>query len=293
MRRLTLLIVLAGLSACTRKPAEHAATPAYTVGPAYQAGGIWFYPRERFQYEATGLAALTLSRTGTTADGERIDPAAMSASHPTLQLPSVVRVTNLDNGRQALVRLNDRGPTDPGRLISLGPRAAAVLGATDGTRVRVELDEGRSRALAEALHGTPALAIAAAPVTAIQSETLAPPPGVAQSARGRAAPPAMRPGAATPPAADTATDRLPDTYMQGRADPGQLFVRASEFGRMDYAQGERRKLAGLPVQIERVHEPRQDRYRVRAGPFATVAQADDALRQALNAGVADARIVVE
>ena len=281
---------------CMRRAPAPGAAVAYTVGPGYQAGGRWVYPREQFQYSASGLAAVADGRArgdGRTADGERVDAGAMTAGHPTLQLPAVARVTNLENGRQALVRVNDRGPADPGRVIALSSRAAAVLGAGPGTRVRVELDEAMSHAVADAARGgTPQLAIAAAPVQSIASEPLAPPSGVAASTRGKVA--AVRTVvAAAPDVAVSVPERLADSYTQGLADPGQMYVRGSEFGRADYAQAQRAQLPGLPVQVERVHEPRQDRYRVRAGPFATVASVDAALRQALNAGVADARIVVE
>ena len=267
--------------------------PAYTLGGAYQAGNTWFYPHEAFEYDVTGLADVPPAHTGLTADGEAVDRTAMTASHQTLQLPCIARVTNLETGRSALVRINDRGPADRGRLIALSPRAAEVLAVRPGTRVRVQVDEGMSRQLAASLQGDPALAIATAPRGAIRSEELPPPPGAAQSSRVR------RVAAAAAPVASDATPgvdvpvRLPETVSQGMPAPGTLFVRASEFGRMEYAQQLRARLAGLPVEIERVHEPRQDRYRVRAGPFATVADVDAALAQAVRAGVADARIVVE
>src|SRR5207248_492554 len=104
-----------------------------------------------------------------------------------LQLPSVARVTNLQNGRQVVVRLNDRGPASSGRLIEVTPRVAQLLGFDpDGTaRVRVELDGGMSQALAQELQGSVGgLRIAAAPVGAVQATDLPPPGGTA------AAPPA-------------------------------------------------------------------------------------------------------
>ena len=61
---------------------------------------MWHYPREDFRYDATGLAERLPDRSGLTADGEAFDPASMAGAHPTLQLPSIARVTNLENGRQ-------------------------------------------------------------------------------------------------------------------------------------------------------------------------------------------------
>ena len=63
-----------------------------------------------------------------TANGERFDQNAMTAAHPTLPLGTVVRVTNLQNGRTVKVRINDRGPYAHGRVIDLSKAAAAALG---------------------------------------------------------------------------------------------------------------------------------------------------------------------
>ncbi|MFT4269940.1 MAG: endolytic peptidoglycan transglycosylase RlpA [Pantoea sp.] len=73
-----------------------------------------------------------------TAIGETFDPDAMTAAHPTLPLPSYVRVTNLANGRQIVVRVNDRGPYTPGRIIDLSRAAADRLNTSNNTRVRVD-----------------------------------------------------------------------------------------------------------------------------------------------------------
>jgi len=86
---------------------------------------------------------------------------------------------------------------------------------------------------------------------------------------------------------------MPDQVQQGTPEPGQIFLRASEFGRVDYAQRLSAQLYGLNPVVETVQDGRDRRYRVRAGPFASVAQADAALDQARRAGVVDARLVVE
>ncbi|WP_312242486.1 endolytic peptidoglycan transglycosylase RlpA, partial [Pantoea sp.] len=73
-----------------------------------------------------------------TATGEAFDPDALSAAHPTLPLPSYVRVTNLANGRQIVVRVNDRGPYVPGRIIDLSRAAGDRLNISNNTRVRLD-----------------------------------------------------------------------------------------------------------------------------------------------------------
>ena len=152
--------------------------------PGIRAGGTWYYPREQFQYDATGLATVQMTGNGLTRNGERIDSRAMTAAHQTLQLPSVARVTNLENGLQVLVRINDRGPVMPARMLAVSPRVAELLAFQGGVaRVRVQVEEGPSLVLREQMGGGPRLALAAAPRTAVASEALAPPPGIRQSSR--------------------------------------------------------------------------------------------------------------
>ncbi len=286
------LLALAGCGLFAKKPPPVVGHAHYVVGDGYELGGVWYYPREMTRYEATGLATVTPDHTGLTADGEAYDPTALTASHQTLQLPAVARVTNLQNGRQVLLRLNDRGPANPARLLGLSQRAAELLQAGDGTPIRVELDEGMTRTLADQLGGGPRVALAAAPRGAIQSESLPPPPGAGESRRGASAPGAIAPSA---PVADGAPvpDRLPDQVVQASPEYGQIWLRASEFGRVDYAERLKAQLYGLNPSIQTVQEGRDRRYRVRAGPFNSVAEADAALDQARRNGVVDARLVVE
>ncbi|WP_231948528.1 septal ring lytic transglycosylase RlpA family protein [Acetobacter senegalensis] len=97
----------------------------------------------------------------------------MTGSHPTLQLPAVVTVMNLDNGREVTVRLNDRGPKEIGRLLGLSRKAADLLGmGTAPARVRIVEDEAASRHLAEILPGGPMLQINAAPLETVTQTQL-------------------------------------------------------------------------------------------------------------------------
>ena len=295
VRFAVLALALLGLAGCDLlaiKPASPPVAAHYVVGDGYQINGVWYYPREMTQYEATGLAAIIPNHDGLTADGESYDGTALTASHQTLQLPAIARVTNLQNGRQVLLRLNDRGPANAGRLLGLSQHAADLLQAVDGSPIRVQLDEGMTHSLAEQLGGGPRVALATAPRGTIQSESLAPPPGAGVSWRGASTPgatqvsEAVAPGAAVP-------DRMPDQVAQGAPEPGQIWLRASEFGRIDYAQRLSAQLAGLHAVVETVPDGRTQRYRVRAGPFNSVREADAALDQARRSGVVDARLVVE
>jgi len=110
-------------------PGEHRV--AGTMKP-YQVGGHWYYPAEQPRYNEVGLASWYGYGDGygcrVTADGEMMDPGALTAAHKTLPLPSMVEVTNLETGKRITVRVNDRGPFVAGRIIDLSRGAAEKLG---------------------------------------------------------------------------------------------------------------------------------------------------------------------
>lgn len=273
-------------------------TLAYVVGAPYQAGGVWRYPHESFEYNETGLASVTTRNSGLTADGERADPDAMAAAHPTLQLPAIARVTDLDTGLAVLVRVNDRGPESAGRLIALTPRVMQVLGAAGqpAVRVRVQVMETESRQLAAELNaaGTPDLVVATAPTVAIAAEALPPPPGATQSGMVRALPASPHPQPAPAVITGPIPLRLPETLTQYPPRPGALYIEAGTFGGLQYAEILRRRLANLGAQTSTSYDaPRERVYRVRIGPLPSVAAADAMLARTIEAGINDARIVAE
>jgi rare lipoprotein A len=100
------------------------------IGKPYQVGGIWYVPREQPKYDQVGTASWygDAFNMKATANGETFDMNAVSAAHTTLPLPSIVEVTNLDNGRKLKVRINDRGPFVGDRIIDLSHEAARRLG---------------------------------------------------------------------------------------------------------------------------------------------------------------------
>lgn len=286
-----LLALLACLSSCHRRQElpTRVPHPHYLVGAPWQgADGAWFYPREQLDYHATGLATVMAAPSGGfTADGERFDPDAMAAAHQTLQLPCVVTVRNLENGRVALVRVNHRGPAQQGRLLGLTPRAASLLGLSPGepARVEISLDPVRSQAASERTSGGPHLEIAAAPVEGVQEQSL-PSPG--HDAAVPDAGPAGRPIVAADAA--TADDQLPPVVQQGPPDPGALWIDGGQFGRRNYADQVATELGGS---VRSEGQGRQVVYVVREGPFQRTSDADAALDQARRAGVTGAHIIVE
>jgi rare lipoprotein A len=104
--------------------------PHFKIGQPYKINGRWYYPQFVTEYDAIGVASwYGHSYHGRrTANGEVYDMYALTAAHPTLQLPSVVEVVNLENGRSLVLRVNDRGPFVKDRLIDLSLAAARELG---------------------------------------------------------------------------------------------------------------------------------------------------------------------
>lgn len=119
------------------------AKPIYKIGNPYEIKDIWYYPKRDLTYEETGIASWYGEKFHgkLTANGEIFNKDIISAAHKTLPMPSMVRVTNLDNGNVLNVRINDRGPYIHGRIIDLSEKAADLLGFKDiGTaRVRVKI----------------------------------------------------------------------------------------------------------------------------------------------------------
>ena len=105
-----LVLMLAACGSTGPAPVQPAAPgPHFKVGQPYEIDGHWYYPQFVTEYEATGIASwYGESYHGRpTANGEIYDMYALTAAHPTLQLPSVVEVMNLDNGRSLTLRVND------------------------------------------------------------------------------------------------------------------------------------------------------------------------------------------
>ena len=141
-RRLAALALAGALAACASapQPGPSGGRASGTMAP-YQVNGVWYRPREQPRYDAVGIAGWygPQYRNHHTADGELFDMDRASAAHTTLPLPCMVEVTNLENGRRLRVRVNDRGPFVPGRILDLSRRAAIDLGVYQSGSARVRV----------------------------------------------------------------------------------------------------------------------------------------------------------
>lgn len=126
----------------------------FKVGNPYKVDGKWYKPEERYVHEESGIASWygPQFHGKKTANGETFDMNELTAAHRTLQMPSLIRVTNLDNGRSLIMRVNDRGPFSRGRVLDVSKRGAELLGFIgNGTaKVKIQVLEQESKVVAAA-----------------------------------------------------------------------------------------------------------------------------------------------
>ncbi len=186
-----------------------------------------------------------------TANGEIFDDGAMTAAHPSLPLPSLVQVINIENGREVVVRVNDRGPFAPGKMIDLSSRAASILGIDERSQSKVKL---------RYLGPAPVETLASrARTDRVVEETMTAP--VTRPAPVRVTQPAPSPLAARP--------------LPVAASSGNIFIQAGSFADISNAQSMNTALGRqLPVKIEPARVNNADYFRVLVGPFKTRREAE-------------------
>lgn len=114
----------------------------FKIGQPYTAFGVSYVPQDYESFEEIGTASWYGSdfHGKKTANGEIYNMGDLTAAHPTLPLPSLIKVTNLQNGKSQTLRVNDRGPFAKNRVIDVSERAAELLGFKNKgtTEVKVE-----------------------------------------------------------------------------------------------------------------------------------------------------------
>jgi len=214
-------------------------------------------------------------------------------------MPVNVRVTNLENGRSLVVRVNDRGPFARGRIIDVSAGAAKLLGFYGKGTAKVRVTYvARADLLGTNVPAGPetppaiASALPAAPAGNVQVASLNAVPGLPQ------APPVHvktlpAPAQSVPPAT---ADAEPDGHVTQVPVPAvtRLYVQAGAFGKLENAQRLKTRLAAAHgLFISPIDRNGQRLYRVRLGPFDDVGEADAALADAVKSGATDAKIVVD
>ena len=260
----------------------------YKLGQPYEIEHVWYFPSYDSNYDRTGTASWYGHpfHGRATANGEHYDMNEVSAAHPTLPLPSRVRVTNLENGRQLVLRVNDRGPFIDGRLIDVSRRAAQLLGfhRKGLAEVRVEylgldhiqndvpwpVDSPKTLLLAE---GAPADAVKPRQPES-STATVALPP--AKPVRTAAVRPTRVEDRGTSGGGQSRGLLVEAAVLEGRDDADRLGVIVGTLGAVA-VEAERR--GGRMV------------YAVRIGPVASNGEAATILAQLNRAGLTDSHII--
>lgn len=228
----------------------------YKVGNPYKIMGKWYYPKEDYYYSEVGMASWYGAdfHAKTTANGEKYDMNSLTAAHRTLPLPSIVKVTNLENGRSLVLRVNDRGPYAKGRIIDVSKRASQLLGFhTQGTtKVRVEIMTKESKALKAALLG----------------EKYSDDTEIVEQIS------------------------VPENINKQTYPKGSYFVQAGSYSQESGAQDVAARLDDVGnTNIYYVNVNGENYYRVRVGPFSNEQEAKVVLAKVQHSGIYDAKIV--
>ncbi|MGE0595088.1 MAG: septal ring lytic transglycosylase RlpA family protein [Hyphomonadaceae bacterium] len=274
-----------------RTTAEEGAAPwleRERVGPPYEVDGRWYVPTPEPGYEQTGMASWygPQFQGQATASGEVFDQEALTAAHPTLPIPSLAQVTNLENGREIIVRINDRGPFVGDRLIDLSRRSAEVLGFESAGQARVHV---------RYLGPAPRQMNAQTPALTSPAPVQAPAPAPSHALAQQDGPMPLTPAAdddehefagaplAMPPATQLA--QPPHAHPSGEG----YFVQVGAFSDLMNAHRVRADIASAgPVAVDTRQTASGELFRVRLGPYTSRYEADAARQSLAGLGYGDA-----
>lgn len=274
------------------------ANPVYKIGNPYQVGGVWYYPERDLAYDETGIGSWYGNEFAgrLTANGEIFDPNMVTAAHKTLPMPSVVRVTNLDNGKSLVVRINDRGPFVAGRIIDLSREAARLIGYRDQgiARVRVKVLAEQTLRLEKLAKNGNFLEITG-DVSAMPTVAAVEQPEVSMTATS---------SSGKTVDSDVENDNVSALELLARSRVGevitvapietQIWVQVGAFYAEANASNVLAKVEDVGAgQVSPIDVSGQTLHRVRIGPLNSVEAADRALDGVIGVGFSGARIVVD
>ena len=312
LRTLALLALAALAAGCSHRSGGggQASVGRYKVGAPYTIDGVTYTPQEEFNHTETGTASWYGPgfHGKSTANGEQYDQADRTAAHRTLQMPCVIRVTNLENGLSTTVRVNDRGPYARSRILDVSRATAESLGMIGKGTARIRIDQlpAESMAVKEVAMngGGPAEQEAAAA-------------RVSHGAPAQAAPPTMMVAQAPAPTPVQTPMQIPvQTYVPAEPvqpasfgggsaagpsitslanhPPGGYYVQTGAFSTMSNAERQRGLITSYgTTEISQGAAAGREVFRVRVGPYTTSDAAGIVADRLKRSGYGDARVVAD
>lgn len=250
----------------------------YKIGNPYLIDGVSYYPHEDYTYSEIGIASWYGPdfHGGTTSNGEIFDETKLTAAHRTLPMPTLVRVTNLENGISANIKVNDRGPYARDRILDLSSAAADVLGIKEkGTaRVKVEILPEESKVLKD-------LAIASQNTDIYSANVTYPTEPVSQ--------PEPAPVSVVEPMQMPEPEPVTSSVL-----PGDYFVQVAAYSTYDKAEALKDKLAHLgTVKIFKAVSDGNTLFKVRLGEFKTKEEAERMQEAVTRSGISGSRVILK
>jgi len=309
--------------------------PKKATSKSYTIKGQTYHPQEHYEYDEEGTASYYGVRDGfhgkKTATGEVYDAHGVTAAHKTLPLPTIVRVTNLENGRSLTVKVNDRGPFPKGRVIDVSEKCAKLLGfygkGTAQVRVQSLVDE--TLALHSDPHGHVPMMVASAdsepqavhvPKSTFPAAQQKTNKKVMMADAGKAQkgsqpskkhpgwnavndlikPPQMpqQPKGGTAYAQASSLNENPTVPLAASVAPRKgYYIRAGTFTRLQNAEKLSNQLKPLtktiPVRLNTVSVNKAPMFTVKVGPFKNAEEAQQLIQTMAKAGHHDAQITSE
>ena len=278
----------------------------YKVGKPYQIKNVWYYPKVEYDYDETGIASWygPNFHQKLTANGEIFDQNAITAAHRTLPMPSIVRVTNLENGRSLIVRINDRGPFAHGRIIDLSRRSAQLLGfiRKGTTKTRVQILRAESKAIAQRAKGGYTAVIPpiannapkplAVPTTNVSVRSLPIIPGT-KLAKEKVSNISIQDQPRKRSAVNLAKQSRSRDVVQLPVSASEIYVQVASFRNKQSAENFQKVIADLGITgVYKALVKGKQFHRVRIGPLKNVSQADSVLGKLIKRGFPGARVIV-
>ncbi len=264
----------------------------FKVGSSYSIKGRRYYPKETYSKTETGTASWygPNFHGKQTANGEIFDKFELTAAHRTLQMPSIIRVTNLTNGRSLIMRVNDRGPFAHDRVLDVSERGAELLGfknqGTAKVKIQVLPEESRQVALmAKRGDDTRGFEVALnnGQQNVIEDRMVLPPKEPIQKIQMASID--SKPLTSTP----TQLQNIKPAYGESK-----IFVQAGSFSNEANALNLSNRLSSIgPSNVSTTQVNDRAYYRVRLGPYKNETEAQKVASTLIQGGNPNTKIIID